>query len=63
MIGAGLMAGQLALLFARSLHIPVLLTDVDQARLDAGVAAVHATIRRWRRTTASHPPTPPGLPP
>ena len=43
-IGAGLMAGQLALLFARSLHIPVLLTDIDQARLDAGVAEVHATI-------------------
>ena len=43
-IGAGLMAGQLALLFARSLHIPVLLTDVDQARLDAGVTAVHANV-------------------
>ncbi len=43
-VGAGLMAGQLALLLARSLHIPVLLTDVDQARLDAGVAAVHANV-------------------
>ena len=43
-VGAGLMAGQLALLFARSLQIPVLLTDVDQARLDAGVTAVHANI-------------------
>ena len=43
-VGAGLMAGQLALLFARNLHIPVLLTDVDQARLDAGVTAVHANI-------------------
>ena len=32
------------MLFARSLHIPVLLTDVDQDRLDAGVTAVHATI-------------------
>lgn len=43
-IGAGLMAGQLALLFARSLHLPVLMTDVDQTRLDAGLTAVHATI-------------------
>ena len=63
-IGAGLMAGQLALLFARSLHIPVLLTDVDQARLDAGVTAVHATITALvTEATASHPPTPPGSPP
>jgi 3-hydroxyacyl-CoA dehydrogenase len=43
-VGAGLMAGQLALLFARNLHIPVLLTDIDQGRLDDGVAAIHATI-------------------
>lgn len=43
-IGAGLMAGQLALLFARQLHIPVVLTDVDQARLDKGLAAVHGEI-------------------
>ena len=36
-VGAGLMAGQLALLFARRLHVPVVLTDLDQARLDKGV--------------------------
>jgi 3-hydroxyacyl-CoA dehydrogenase/enoyl-CoA hydratase/carnithine racemase len=39
-IGAGLMAGQLALLFARQLHVPVVMTDVDQARLDKGLAGV-----------------------
>ena len=43
-VGAGLMAGQLALLFARQLQVPVVLTDVDQQRLDAGVARVHAEI-------------------
>ncbi|MGY1822170.1 3-hydroxyacyl-CoA dehydrogenase NAD-binding domain-containing protein [Geodermatophilus sp. SYSU D00079] len=40
-VGAGLMASQLALLFARRLEVPVVLTDVDQARLDKGVASVH----------------------
>jgi 3-hydroxyacyl-CoA dehydrogenase/enoyl-CoA hydratase/carnithine racemase len=36
-VGAGLMASQLALLFARRLEVPVLLTDVDQERLDRGL--------------------------
>ena len=44
-IGAGLMAGQLALLFARQLHVPVVITDVDQARLDKGLAAVSGRSR------------------
>ncbi len=43
-IGAGLMAGQIALLFARNLHVPVVMTDVDQARLDKGLAAVRRDI-------------------
>ncbi|MET0965179.1 MAG: 3-hydroxyacyl-CoA dehydrogenase NAD-binding domain-containing protein [Nakamurella sp.] len=43
-IGAGLMAGQLALLFARNLHVPVVMTDVDQARLDKGLGAVKRDI-------------------
>ncbi|MHA6803158.1 3-hydroxyacyl-CoA dehydrogenase NAD-binding domain-containing protein [Salinifilum ghardaiensis] len=43
-VGAGLMAGQLALLFARRLQVPVVLTDVDQARIDKGVAYVHGEI-------------------
>jgi 3-hydroxyacyl-CoA dehydrogenase/enoyl-CoA hydratase/carnithine racemase len=43
-VGAGLMASQLALLFVRRLEVPVVLTDLDQARLDKGVAYVHADI-------------------
>ena len=43
-IGAGLMAGQIALLFARNLHVPVVMTDVDQARLDKGLASVRRDI-------------------
>jgi 3-hydroxyacyl-CoA dehydrogenase/enoyl-CoA hydratase/carnithine racemase len=45
-VGAGLMAAQIALLFARRLEVPVVLTDLDQARLDAGVRHVHAEIAR-----------------
>jgi 3-hydroxyacyl-CoA dehydrogenase/enoyl-CoA hydratase/carnithine racemase len=43
-VGAGLMASQLALLFVRRLEVPVVLTDLDQERVDAGVARVHAEI-------------------
>ena len=40
-IGAGLMASQLALLFARRLEVPVVMTDLDQERVDRGVRYVH----------------------
>jgi 3-hydroxyacyl-CoA dehydrogenase/enoyl-CoA hydratase/carnithine racemase len=43
-VGAGLMAAQIALLFVRRLHVPVVMTDLDQARVDAGVGYVHAEI-------------------
>jgi 3-hydroxyacyl-CoA dehydrogenase/enoyl-CoA hydratase/carnithine racemase len=43
-VGAGLMASQLALLFAQRLQVPVVLTDVDQERVDRGVAWVHEQI-------------------
>ncbi|MFI6454312.1 3-hydroxyacyl-CoA dehydrogenase NAD-binding domain-containing protein [Streptosporangium amethystogenes] len=43
-VGAGLMASQMALLFARRLEVPVVLTDLDQARLDKGVGYVHTEI-------------------
>ncbi|MDT0329566.1 3-hydroxyacyl-CoA dehydrogenase NAD-binding domain-containing protein [Nocardiopsis lambiniae] len=43
-VGAGLMAGQLALLFARRLDVPVVMTDLDQDRLDKGVAYVHGEV-------------------
>lgn len=39
-VGAGLMASQLALLFARRLEVPVVMTDLDQARIDKGLAYV-----------------------
>jgi 3-hydroxyacyl-CoA dehydrogenase/enoyl-CoA hydratase/carnithine racemase len=45
-VGAGLMAAQIALLFARRLEVPVVLTDLDQARLDSGVGYVHGEIAR-----------------
>src|SRR3984885_8857007 len=45
-VGAGLMAAQIALLFARRLEVPVVLTDLDQARLDAGVGHVHGEIAK-----------------
>ena len=40
-VGAGLMASQLALLFVRRLQVPVVLTDLDQERVDRGVGSVH----------------------
>ncbi|MFF7242941.1 3-hydroxyacyl-CoA dehydrogenase NAD-binding domain-containing protein [Embleya sp. NPDC008237] len=43
-VGAGLMASQLALLFARRLRVPVVLTDIDQERVDKGVGYVHAEV-------------------
>ncbi|MBP2334590.1 3-hydroxyacyl-CoA dehydrogenase/enoyl-CoA hydratase/carnithine racemase [Saccharothrix coeruleofusca] len=43
-VGAGLMASQMALLFARRLEVPVVLTDIDQARVDKGVGYVHGEI-------------------
>jgi 3-hydroxyacyl-CoA dehydrogenase/enoyl-CoA hydratase/carnithine racemase len=45
-VGAGLMAAQIALLFARRLEVPVVLTDLDQARLDSGVGYVHGEIAK-----------------
>jgi 3-hydroxyacyl-CoA dehydrogenase/enoyl-CoA hydratase/carnithine racemase len=43
-VGAGLMAAQIALLFVRRLKVPVLLTDLDTERVEAGVGYVHADI-------------------
>ena len=39
-VGAGLMASQLALLMVRNLKCPVVMTDIDQERADKGVAWV-----------------------
>ena len=39
-VGAGLMASQLALLMLRNLKCPIVMTDIDQERADKGVAWV-----------------------
>ncbi len=39
-IGAGLMASQFALLFLRRLRVPVVITDLDQERVDRGLAYI-----------------------
>ncbi len=43
-VGAGLMAAQIGLLFARRLEVPVVLTDLDAGRIDAGVGYVHGEV-------------------
>jgi 3-hydroxyacyl-CoA dehydrogenase/enoyl-CoA hydratase/carnithine racemase len=43
-IGAGLMATQFALLFVRRLQVPVVITDLDQERVDKGVATIRGDI-------------------
>jgi 3-hydroxyacyl-CoA dehydrogenase/enoyl-CoA hydratase/carnithine racemase len=43
-VGAGLMASQLALLFVRRLEVPVVMTDIDAERVDKGVGYVHGEV-------------------
>ena len=43
-IGAGLMARQFALLFVRKLQVPVVITDLDQRRVDDGVSWIRTEI-------------------
>jgi 3-hydroxyacyl-CoA dehydrogenase/enoyl-CoA hydratase/carnithine racemase len=45
-IGAGLMAAQIGLLFARRLKVPVLLTDLDEDRVAKGVGYAHGEIAK-----------------
>jgi len=45
-VGAGLMASQLALLLVRNLKCPVVMTDIDQERADKGVAWVRAELAK-----------------
>ncbi len=56
-VGAGLMASQLGLLFVRRLDVPVVLTDLDQARVDKGLGWVHAEIDKLRRRGRISPDT------
>ena len=47
-VGAGLMASQLALLFVRRLEVPVVMSDIDQERVDKGVGYVRAEIEKLK---------------
>jgi 3-hydroxyacyl-CoA dehydrogenase/enoyl-CoA hydratase/carnithine racemase len=43
-VGAGLMASQLATLFLRRLQVPLVISDLDQERVDRGLAAISAEV-------------------
>jgi 3-hydroxyacyl-CoA dehydrogenase/enoyl-CoA hydratase/carnithine racemase len=43
-VGAGLMASQLATLFLRRLRVPVVISDLDQERVDRGLAAIDGEV-------------------
>ncbi|HJU48962.1 MAG TPA: enoyl-CoA hydratase-related protein, partial [Gaiellaceae bacterium] len=45
-VGAGLMATQLATLFLRRLEVPVVITDVDDARVAGALAAIRAELEK-----------------
>lgn len=45
-VGAGLMASQLALVFAQHLQVPVVLTDVNQERVDRGLEHVRSQLQK-----------------
>ncbi len=47
-LGAGLMATQFATLFVRRLQVPVVITDLDQERVDKGVATIHGEVDSLR---------------
>ncbi|WP_205687377.1 3-hydroxyacyl-CoA dehydrogenase NAD-binding domain-containing protein [Cellulomonas endophytica] len=49
LVGAGLMAAQIAALLAARLGVPVVLRDLDAERVSAGLAAVRATLQRQVR--------------
>jgi len=45
-VGAGLMASQLALIILRNLKVPVVISDLDQARVDKGLAYINGEIAK-----------------
>lgn len=45
-VGAGLMATQLATLFLRRLEVPLVITDVDATRVEEAVAAIRADLEK-----------------
>ena len=47
-VGAGLMASQFATLFVHRLQVPVVITDLDQARVDKGLEYIRGEIAKLR---------------
>ena len=45
-VGAGLMASQLALLLLRNLKCPIVISDLDQVRVDKGIAYINAELAK-----------------
>ena len=45
-VGAGLMASQLALIILRNLKVPVVITDLDQERVDKGLSYINSEIAK-----------------
>ena len=45
-VGAGLMAAQMAFLFAQRLGVPVVMRDLDQERVDKGLSFVRETAEK-----------------
>ena len=45
-VGAGLMASQLALIMLRHLKVPVVITDLDQERVDKGISYIKAELAK-----------------
>ncbi|MFB9378274.1 3-hydroxyacyl-CoA dehydrogenase NAD-binding domain-containing protein [Kineococcus gynurae] len=56
-VGAGLMASQLALLFLHRLKVPVVLTDLDADRVEAGVERVRSGVEDLLRKGRLDPDT------
>jgi len=49
-VGAGLMAAQIAMLFAQRLGVPVVMRDLDEERVAKGLEAVRSTVERLTST-------------
>ena len=45
-VGAGLMASQLALIMLKNLKVPVVITDLDQERIDKGLSYIRADLEK-----------------
>ena len=52
-VGAGLMARQLALLFLRRLEVPVVLRDLTQEQVDDAIAWIHDELADARDAAAA----------